>query len=184
MKFSTMALVASLGISGSVWADGAETNPPPAIKLSEFGKYDLRPLIQPQLKEGAAQRAADTLRQHLENIVLPVVQGFSPAAAPRAEHTLIIQPVLVEMHFVGGKARFWAGALAGNSFVTLRVKLTDSASGEVIGEPEFFQRANAMGGAWTVGKTDKDMLQRVVTLVSNYLTTNHEEAIGGPTGRD
>ncbi len=184
MKISFLALIALLAVSTTAAAEGPKTNPAPGIQLRAFGNFDLKPMSQPELKDGAASKAADTLRQHIDSTVKPVVDGWTSAGSKQGDRTLIIQPELVEMHFVGGKARFWAGALAGNSFVTLRIRLTDAASGELIGEPEFFQRANAMGGAWTVGKTDKDMLKRVVTLVSNYLTSNYDEAIGGPTGRD
>jgi hypothetical protein len=184
MKISSLALMALLAISTAAAAEGPKTNPPPSIQLRAFGNFDLKAMNQPQLKDGAASKAADTLREHFDTTVKPVIDGWKGSSAQPGDRTLNIQPELVEMHFVGGKARFWAGAFAGNSFVTLRIKLTDAVSGEVIGEPEFFQRANAVGGAWTVGKTDKDMLKRVVTLVANYLTSNYDEAIGGPTGRD
>ena len=42
----------------------------------------------------------------------------------------------------------------------------------------------AMSGAWTVGGQDNDMLQRIVTVATAYLTANYPAAVGGPTGRE
>lgn len=61
-------------------------------------------------------------------------------------------------------------------------KIVVQPSGKVIATPEFYQRANAMAGAWTVGAHDNAMLQRVTVLVANYLSGNYDDAVGGATG--
>jgi hypothetical protein len=184
MKIFKTVLVAVLATSSAAWPQGNLGNPPPTARLGDFATFELRELERPALKEGAATVAADTLNNHLKEMITPILEGWKNAGSQGATRALVIQPEIVEMHFVGGKARFWGGALAGNSFVTLRLKLTDAATGESIGTPEFYQRANAMGGAWSVGKTDKDMLRRVATLATEYLTKNHDAAVGGFTGRE
>ena len=55
-------------------------------------------------------------------------------------------------------------------------------SGDTIAYPEFYQRAAAMGGAYTVGVTDNLMLVRIANLLVEYLKSNYETAVGGPTG--
>ncbi|MEZ0472615.1 hypothetical protein [Luteimonas salinilitoris] len=46
-----------------------------------------------------------------------------------------------------------------------------------------FQRFDAlpvaMGAAWSFGATDKTMLIRVSTMISEYLRQNHAQAVGG-----
>jgi len=64
----------------------------------------------------------------------------------------------------------------------MKVKYIDKASGKVIAEPEFFQRAAAWSGAFTVGGQDNAMLARIVTLVADYTSRNYQEAMGGPSG--
>ena len=85
---------------------------------------------------------------------------------------------------VGVNGRFWAGPLAGSSAVVMKMRLVDKATGEVIAEPEFFQRASAMGGAFAVGGTDYGMLVRISTVSEQYLKRNYPQAVGGPTGLD
>jgi hypothetical protein len=64
----------------------------------------------------------------------------------------------------------------------MKVKYIDKASGKLISEPEFFQRAAAWSGAFTVGGQDNAMLARIVTLVADYTNHNFEAAVGGPSG--
>jgi hypothetical protein len=68
--------------------------------------------------------------------------------------------------------------------VVLKVTLREQPSGTVIGEPEFFQRASAQSGAWTMGGQDNDMLRRIVVVLRSYLEGNYGEAVGGATGRE
>ena len=64
----------------------------------------------------------------------------------------------------------------------MKVRIYDSESGDTIAYPEFYQRAAAMGGAYTVGVTDNLMLVRIANLLVEYLKSNYENAVGGPTG--
>jgi len=50
-------------------------------------------------------------------------------------------------------------------------------TGQEIANPEFFQRAAAMGGNYSLGATDNDMIARVAT---RYLEENYAQAVGGP----
>lgn len=102
----------------------------------------------------------------------------------QSSRTLVVELQIEELKFVGGGARFFAGALAGSSAVVMRMKLTDKQTGRVIADPEFYQRAAAMGGAWSFGGTDHGMLARIATVAQEYLQRNYTQAIGGPTGLD
>jgi hypothetical protein len=76
----------------------------------------------------------------------------------------------------------WGGALAGSSAVVMQVRLVDGQSGELVAQPEFFQRAAAMGAAHTFGATDRDMLGRIAVVVRESLARNYLQAVGGSTG--
>ena len=55
---------------------------------------------------------------------------------------------------------------------------------DMLAQPEFFQRAAAMGGAWSIGGTDNGMLERIATIAQDYLVRNYDQAVGGPTGAE
>jgi hypothetical protein len=40
-----------------------------------------------------------------------------------------------------------------------------------------------MGGAWSIGRTDNAMLERIAGLIANYTIANYKNAIGGATGK-
>ena len=178
------AFTANSGLANP--AEGELQNPVPASALSAFGHYELKELALGARDAGKAanEKAVAKIREHLATQVGSMVSAWNAAGATSgATTTLLIEPTVVNIKFIGGGARFWVGAMAGASYVTLKFRMTEQPSGRLIAEPEFFQRASAMSGAYTLGGQDNDMLQRVVTLVSGYLSTNYETAVGSPTGR-
>jgi len=86
--------------------------------------------------------------------------------------TLQITPLIKEIKFVGGAARFWAGAMAGSSAVLMQVTLRDSSTGEIIADPEFYRAANAYAGGWTIGATDNQMLEDITKDIAGYCSLN------------
>ncbi len=151
-------------------------NPPPTKPLNAFANFEVRPLTaDPGVEEPEARVK---IQQNLDLKLGILVGEWKRGDGP----TLIIEPRVRELKFVGGGGRFLAGSLAGSSAVRLTVTLTDKASGQVIAEPEFFQRAAAMGGAYSFGGTDNAMLVRISSVVDEYLRRNFEQAVGGPTG--
>ena len=85
---------------------------------------------------------------------------------------LQIAPVIKEIKFIGGAARFWAGAMAGSSAVLMQVKYLDGSTGATLADPEFYEQANAWAGAWTIGGTDNMMLERIVLDITSYTSAN------------
>jgi hypothetical protein len=157
------------------------SNPPPAVPFSSFQHFMLDPVTA--APDVAAQTAA------MAKISANVQQKLGETIAPWENRnisgrTLVIQPRVVELKFVSGGKRFLAGAMAGSSAVIMRLRLTDADSGKLIANPEFFQRAAAMGGAWSFGGTDNGMLVRISTVAQQYMQRNYAKAVGGPTGLD
>ncbi len=151
-------------------------NPPPTRAFKEFGNFEISRLAFDAGVEEPAARAK--IQQNLDQKLEPLVAGWKQ---PDGD-TLLIEPRIHQLKFVGGGGRFIGGSLAGSSAVRMTVKFSDKASGDVIAEPEFFQRAAAMGGAYSFGGTDNAMLVRIASVVEEYLRRNHPRAVGGPTG--
>lgn len=191
--FAGAALVAAL-VFASAPAHAAEKylpavspNPAPTQPFGQFDRIEVMPVaLQPPFdKHKANQAARERIQNHFNGRITPMLSMMNsrPAKADPAT-TLVVEPSIVKIKFVGTGARIWAGAMAGSSQVLMKVRITDKATGAVIAEPEFYQRANAWGGAYSAGSTDNDMLGRITDLVAAYLGANMESAVGGPTGAE
>lgn len=160
-------------------------NPPPAEKFAVFDRFELTSVaLDPAYSAHAAnQKATAKIQEHFDLKVKSLINGWNgEKPAGQASRTLLIEPRIEHIKFIGGGARFWAGALAGSSAVIMKVKYIEKTTGKVIAEPEFFQRAAAWSGAFTMGGQDNAMLSRIVTQVADFTSRNYQEAVGGPSG--
>ncbi len=66
-------------------------------------------------------------------------------------HTLIVDVKVISMRIVSPSARFWAGAMAGSSYMDLYIKLIDASSKKVIHEEVIDTYNNAFASAWSPG---------------------------------
>jgi hypothetical protein len=159
----------------------AKSNPPPAEPLADFAHFQLLPL-QASADAKAETAALAKIQSNLQQKIPAVTKAWEKTD-PNGR-TLQIEPYVDQLKFVDGGTRFFAGAFAGSSAVVMKLKLIDAATHQVIAQPEFFQRAAAMGGAWSVGGTDNGMLDRITSVAGDYLTRNYTQAVGGPTGAE
>lgn len=160
-------------------------NPAPTEKFSAFTRFELQRVSLDAAYSGqsANDRAATRIQEHFNSRILPIIDGWNrggPQGQPA--RILVIEPRIEHLKFIGGGVRFWVGPIAGSSAVIMKVKYIDKASGKLVSEPEFFQRAAAWSGAFTVGGQDNAMLARIVRLVADYTKSNYQEAVGGPSG--
>lgn len=162
-----------------------ERNAAPSVQLDHYARFELKPVQLPALYAGqetnekARGSVQDNLQQGLGQWVAQ--RNAEPVRAEPAR-TLVIEPVIEKVRFISGGKRFFAGAFAGSSRILLRLRLIDAASGEVVAQPEFYQHARGMAGAWTVGGADNAMLARVASLARDYVAANYAAQAGGPTG--
>ena len=184
MKNPVLALLV-LAVSTTAFAD--PQNPPPANALAGYDKYELTPIQMGPPYEGdkGKEQAKAKIQGYMTAETGPIIEQWNKEAAGSVSgQTLVIEPRIEKLRVVSGGARFWAGAFAGDSYVVMKFRLVEQPSGKLLAEPEFYQRAAAMSGAWTFGGQDKDMLHRIVALANHYLESNYREAVGGPTGYD
>ena len=162
-------------------------NPPPAGALAGYDRYELAPLAMgpPYAGDAGKEKARARIQEFLTAETGAIVAQWNEAAAGAARgQSLLLEPRIEKLKVVSGGARFWAGAMAGDSYVVIRLRISEQPAGTLLAEPEFYQRAAGMSGAWTIGAQDKDMLHRIVLLMNRYLQSNYQEAVGGPTGYD
>ena len=171
----------------SLFMSGCATNltkptsaPSPAkIKLNEFAAVEMKAVtISEQFAEAEANQKAKrkidevlfTNMQMVFNNLQRIEMGSEFSSS--GTRTLQITPVIEEIKFIGGAARFWVGAMAGSSAVLMQVTLRDSSTGEIIANPEFYRDANAYAGGWSIGASDNKMLEDIALDVVNYCSMN------------
>jgi len=155
-------------------------NPAPAEAFSRYGRIVLKPVSFAPGYKGNPEALAK-IAANLDKNLGESVQQWNRARDNG--RTLTIEPVVEEMSFKSSTKRVFLGPLAGSSGVLMRVTFRDQA-GKVVANPEFFQRASAMSGGFTLGVQDNLMLTRVSKLASDYIIANYAQAVGGPTGAD
>lgn len=151
----------------------------PQPTKARLGQYPRVELVVPiGIGEGFAGRGAnEKARAKIEEHLVGQLSSLFPTLVQvshgeKGPPALRIEPVVEEIKFVGGAGRFWAGGMAGSSAVLMQVTYTDTATGEVLGNPEFYRSSNAFGGAWTMGATDNLMLEQIATEITNYSALN------------
>lgn len=142
--------------------------------LSGFASYRIEPMtFSDAIKaEKGKMEEATEFESNFKNKVQPLLDQWSAAAAD-GQGTLVIKPKLVGLRIVSGGARFWAGAFAGNSFVDMNLVLENGESGEIISNVRVARNADAMSGAWSIGKSDQNLDEYVVSIVHKYLEDNY-----------
>jgi hypothetical protein len=180
-------ILATFALAVSSMAIAEPQNPPPASAFAGYDGYELAPIAMgpPYAGDEGKEKAKAKIQDHILAETSPIIEQWNKAAVGSSSGlTLIIEPRIEKLKVVSGGARFWAGAFAGDSYVVMKFRIVEQPSGKQLAEPEFYQRAAAMSGAWTFGGQDKDMLNRIVLLANHYLETNYKDAVGGPTGYD
>jgi len=184
--------IGSFSAAGVVQTAAAEgLNPAPAAAFGAYQAFELKPLaISDELKASdTGVKATGKIQENIDARLKPIIEGWAKMNEGQNKDksngsTLVFEPSVDDLRFIGGAKRFFAGALAGSSHVVMKLKIVEQPSGKVIAEPEFYQRASGMAGAWTVGAHDNTMLSRVVELAANYMSQNFVGAVGGPSGRE
>lgn len=191
-RSALLTLLLSISFVGPLFAKGTVVayiepkstfNPAPAAPLSSFQRFEILPITMqaPFAGQKANEEAKGNIQANLDLGLQPVLAEWNAKVINGPTKTLRIEPVIRHIKFIGTGARIWAGGMAGGSAVLMTVRLSDAETGELIAEPEFYQHASRHAGAWSFGATDRAMLVRVATMITDYLQKNYSAAVGGPS---
>jgi hypothetical protein len=150
-------------------------NLPASEPLANFQHFDHRPVNVSTRYDG--KDSADKARAHLQaNMDIRSVERtlqWNAHASGDGDRTLVIEPVIENVRFVTPGKRAFFGVLWGNSHLDVKLRLTDAATGQVIGEPHFYQQANAFAAGWAFGAVDRALLIRTSNMIDSYLRDNY-----------
>jgi hypothetical protein len=141
------------------------------FKVVEFEHVSVVPEFKASANLKAARKIDELLIAGMMN-VFPGMKVVDQSSGKAADKTLVIRPVIKEIKFIGGMARFWVGPMAGSSAVLMQVDYIDKGSGGVIGSTQFYRVANAWGGGQSMGGSDNMMLSELAQDVLNYTVSN------------
>jgi len=186
VAFAALAALAVSACGGGtkISPPPSNINPAPTAKFSDFKTIEMRPIvIAPEFAEAEAnQKATAKIQEIVDANLSGVLASWNSTERGATRGTLVIEPLITRVKFIGGGARFMVGAMAGNSAVLMEISFKDAQTGEEIAKPTIYQRANAMVGSMSVGGADNAMLNRVAQMMTDYIKSNFDAAVGGPTG--
>jgi hypothetical protein len=82
---------------------------------------------------------------------------------------LLVKGSVVNMRIVSGAARFWVGAMAGSSDMSVKLTFTDAATGTVVREKLLSSANNPFGAAWTFGGSDRSLPADMGRIIGEYI---------------
>lgn len=181
--FHTLSLVALL-LSGLLMGGCATqvVETPSAVKASKakLGDYKKVILVKAEIAPNYAQhpaniKAANKIDEVLHQKLSAIYQDIEVKSVADAKNlsstatkTLVIKPYIKQIKFVGGAARFWAGAMAGSSVVIMDTAIIDGNTKETLANPGYFKKAGAYTDVYGIGSND--MLNQIASDVVNYIS--------------
>jgi hypothetical protein len=144
----------------------------PTRSLSEYAEFELLDMTFSAAirHDPGKMREAQEYESAFHAKIAPLLWDWNDANIEGASGKLIVETKLERLKIVSGGARFWAGAFAGDSYIDMSLRLIDASSGEAISQVLIRRNANAMTGAWSIGKSDQNLDQYVVSIIYQYLT--------------
>lgn len=143
--------------------------------LSRYSSFELQAIeLRGEVRtDDKKVRAAQDLENRLRDKVIPLLESWNNKRSGDGR-TLIIRPVLQGLYIVSPGARFWVGGMAGDSSIDMDLVLIDGASGKQIATARIQRSASAIGGAYSVGGTDRNLPNYIVDIAYQYLLQNYQ----------
>lgn len=155
--------------------DEASRLPSPTRPLSDFAEFTLEAMTFSDAIQREDRKMAEA-REFEANLIAklaPLLDKWNAADRVGANGKLAIQPRLERLKIISGGSRFWIGAMAGDSFIGMDLVLADADTGEVVADVRVHRTANSTTGAWSVGKSDQNLDDYVVSIISEYLSNSY-----------
>jgi Domain of unknown function (DUF4410) len=148
---------------------------PSAKRFSSFADYELKPMVLSAAvqSDSAKVQVAGSLEKTLKAKLQPLLDQWRTEASGGRSGALVIEPRLESLRVVSGGARFFIGALAGDSSIDMDLAMTDQTTGQQVAKPRISLRADAMTGGWSIGKSDENLLDYIASIAYQYMTANY-----------
>lgn len=149
--------------------------PRPAEPLSNFNEFQLKPfeLTDGVLDDADKTRVSAELEEKLKARLAPLFEHWRKVHPNDLGHrVLVIEPLLLRLRIVGATNRVFSGAYARESFIEMDLYLRDGPEGTSLGTAQIRTYSNPATGSWTLGATDRNLVNEVVEVAYRYLSHN------------
>jgi hypothetical protein len=144
--------------------------------LSNFDRFVLEELSYSEAIADKPEKVEQVieLNKRFQTQIGPLVAEWNTKSAGNGGRTLEIKPHVQQLRVVSGGARFWVGAFAGKSEIDINMKLIEKETGKIIAQPRYTQDTDPLGGAWSIGATDRNLLDYIAHIARQYLVDQYE----------
>jgi hypothetical protein len=147
----------------------------PTVKSLEkhYGElivYELE--TKPELKNDYDQSLKDCQETLINSLLKKNKYKRVEAASSNAKYgssALLVKIKVSDMRIAGFGARFWAGALAGSSYMYMRMTLLDAETGKLVLDEDFNSTNNSFAAAWNFGASDRSLPTAMALIIADYI---------------
>lgn len=155
-------------------------NPLPKEAFSNFKNFKLMDVtLAPEFAGHEGNVSTQKNLMHgLKTHLLPVFGAWAAGKEATGGRTLVIEPHIQAVKFIGTGARIFVGGLAGRSWIYVRLLAKDEATGAVVAEAEFY-RVAAIGNGFSGARPDYQMVEDMAYDLAFYVKNNYATSVGG-----
>jgi hypothetical protein len=134
-----------------------------------FQKFEFDPKIEADYPGAVAECENSALEATIAKKIFASAEKETPGA--KYAGALLVKAKVINLRIVSGAARFWGGAFAGSSDMSLQMKLIDASTGALVRETELSTNNNPWAAAWTFGSSDRSLPSDLGKIVAEYMGT-------------
>ena len=171
VKSDTAAPADSTAASSAAASPAASKEAPLGKKYDRivFQKFEFDPKIEADYPGAVAECEKSALDATIAKKIFASAE--KEATGAKYAGALLVKARVTNLRMVSGAARFWGGAFAGSSDMSVQVKLIDASTGAVVRETELSTNNNPWAAAWMWGSSDRSLPSDLGKMVAEYIGT-------------
>ena len=134
-----------------------------------FQKFEFDPKIEADYPGAVAECENSALEATIAKKIFASAE--KEATGAKYAGALLVKARVTNLRIVSDAARFWGGAFAGSSDMSLQMKLIDASTGALVRETELSTNNNPWAAAWTFGSSDRSLPSDLGKIVAEYMGT-------------
>lgn len=158
---------------GGKQEENAVLSPPVTPLEKSYGEliiYELE--TTPELKKDYEQALEDCQSTLIKSLLKRNKYKRVEAANSTEKYgssALLVKIKVSDMRIASFGARFWGGALAGSSYMYMRMKLVDGETGTLVRDEDFNSTNSSYAAAWNFGASDRSLPSDMAEIMAEYL---------------